>query len=215
MAFDWKNPDYTPVYAERYRRLQKLRADPSMLPAVKKWYALHPEDFINDWALTVDPRVKGRSPVMPFLLFPRQIEAIEWIGGMHAQGLPGIMVKSRDVGASWIAGSWAVTKCLFTPDFMVGIGSAKEDKVDRSGDPDTLFYKMRMFLQNLPVEFRGGWELSKHSAHMRLTFPETGSSITGEAGGDPEDTAFVPPGELGESLVVPGQRRFHELLIRG
>lgn len=180
--FDWKSPDYTPIYIERARRLAALRNDPKLLKGVKRWYAEHPVDFINDWALTVDPRVKGRSPVMPFLLFPRQIEAIEWIDGLYARGEPGVMVKSRDVGASWIAMAWGVTKCLFMSDFMVGVGSAKEDKIDRSGDPDTLFYKARMFLQWIPVEFRAGWTLDRHSAHMRLAFPETNSSLTGEAG---------------------------------
>lgn len=179
---DWKNPDYAPVYRERARRLEILRKDPKMLALIKMHYAAHPADFIDDYALTVDPRVKGRSPVMPFLLFPRQVEAVQWIGARHAAGEPGIMVKSRDVGASWIAIAWAVTKCLFTKDFMVGFGSATEDKVDRSGDPDTLFYKARMFLQYIPEEFRGGWSLAKHSAHMRLVFPATGSSITGDSG---------------------------------
>lgn len=183
--FNWKDPDYLPIYVARHKRLNALRRDPALLALVKKHYRESPTgtaDFINDWALTIDPRVKGRSPVMPFLLFPRQIELLDFIARKYAAGEPGIVVKSRDVGASWLAMAWGVTKCLFTSDFMVGVGSAKEDKIDRSGDPDTLFYKARMFLQWIPVEFRAGWELSKHSAHMRLVFPGTNSSLTGEAG---------------------------------
>ncbi len=65
---------------------------------------------------------------------------------------------------------------------MVGIVSAKEVNLDRSGDPDTLFYKARQFLANLPAEFRGGFDVQKHSADMRLIIPETGSSITGSTG---------------------------------
>lgn len=180
--FDWKNPSYTPIYIERARRLVALRNDPKLLKGVKRWYAENPVDFINDWAVTVDPRVKNRSPLMPFLLFPRQIEAIGWVDEMYRRGKPGVMIKSRDVGASWVCAAWAVTKCLFSISFMVGFGSAIKDKVDNGGDPDSLFFKMRMFLEYLPAEFKNGWDLNKDSSDMRLIFPATGSSIIGSCG---------------------------------
>jgi phage terminase large subunit len=180
--FDFKNPDYAEVYRVRAKRLAALRKDPRLLALVKMHYAKNPADFINDWAMTVDPRVKERSPIMPFLLFPRQVEAIQWIDARYTRGEPGVMVKSRDVGASWVAVAWAVTKCLFTPSFMAGFGSAIKDKVDNGGDPDSLFFKMRMFLEYLPPEFRGGWNMRTDSSDMRLLFPLTGSSIIGSCG---------------------------------
>lgn len=76
----------------------------------------------------------------------------------------------------------AVTLCLFRRNLTIGVGSAKEDKIDRSGDPDCLFWKARTFLKNLPPEFRGGWDEARHSAHLRIVFPETDSAIVGEAG---------------------------------
>jgi hypothetical protein len=75
-----------------------------------------------------------------------------------------------------------ISASLFHDNVSFGLGSEKEDKVDRSGDPDCLFYKGRMFLQYLPSEFRGGYIESKHTAHMRISIPATGSSVTGEAG---------------------------------
>jgi phage terminase large subunit len=39
-----------------------------------------------------------------------------------------------------------------------------------------------MFMRNLPVEFRGSWVEQNNSNFMRLTFPETGSLISGESG---------------------------------
>lgn len=181
---DYLNPDFTDIFRERAERLTWLRRNPDLLPPLKRYYAEHKAQFISDWAITVDPRVaaKKQSPVMPFVLFPKQVELMGWIEERFAALESGIVVKSRDVGASWIVMAWSCTSCLFQKDFMIGVGSAKEDKIDRSGDPDTLFYKARMFLQNLPIEFLGGWTLAKHSAHLRLYFPETGSSITGEAG---------------------------------
>lgn len=180
--FNWRDPDYAETYRERARRLGVLRKDPKLLASVKRYYRDHPADFINDWAVTVDPRVKGRSPIMPFLLFPRQYDAIAWVDARYKRGEPGVMVKSRDVGASWVMAAWAVARCLFTPMFMVGFGSAIKDKVDNGGDPDSLFFKMRMFLDYLPSEFKNGWDERKDSSDMRLIFPATGSSIIGQCG---------------------------------
>ena len=187
MSLDWKNPNYAPVFAERIKRLTWIRANPQALPALKKHYRDSPggiAQFISDWATTMDPRVsgKGRSPMMPFVLFPRQVENVNWILERWRAGEPGVEVKSRDVGASWLAMAVACTLAIFHKDFHAGFGSAKEDKLDRSGDPGTLFAKGRVFMQNLPAEFRAGWTLKNHGPHMRLLFPETGSSVVGEAG---------------------------------
>ncbi len=45
-----------------------------------------------------------------------------------------------------------------------------------------MFWKIRFFLKNLPPEFRGSWDETRHSAHLRITFPDSGSAIVGEAG---------------------------------
>lgn len=183
-TFDWKTPNYAPVFIERAERLARLREHPEDLPAVRLYYRDHIPQFISDWAMTVDSRVsgRGRSPLMPFLLFPKQIELVEWVIERWRKGEPGILVKSRDVGASWVAFATACALCIFQKDFAAGFGSATELKLDRSGDPDTLFYKGRAFMQYLPREFRAGFDLKTTSQHLRLSFPDTGSSITGEAG---------------------------------
>ena len=184
IAVDFRNPDYDAVFMERARRLRWIRANPGRLPALRLHYRDNPAQFLSDWAMTYDSRVasQGRSPIMPFVLFPRQVELVGWIIERWRADEPGVVVKSRDVGASWITFALACTLCLFHRDLAIGFGSAIEDKLDRSNDPDTLFAKGRAFLRYLPVEFRGGWTLEKNSQHMRLSFPATGSSLTGEAG---------------------------------
>ncbi len=182
-GFDWRNPDYLPVWKKRAERLAKLRADPDLLQRVKFYYRNgHFAEFINDWAVTVDTRVIGRPAVMPMLLWPKQREYINWLYARWRSGDDGTCVKSRDVGISWLAMAFASAVCLFYEDMCIGFGSEKEEKVDHKGNPNTLFYKGRMFLQYLPDIFRGGWTLAKNSADRRLTFPHTGSSIIGEAG---------------------------------
>jgi phage terminase large subunit len=183
-AFDWKNPDYAAVHAARAARLERIRANPHALEALKAHYAAHPAAFIGDWGVTSDPRAKARGlPIeMPFVLFDRQREMLDFILERMHNREPGLIEKSRDCGASWLVVSLAATLCLFGRGVVVGIGSSKEDKVDRSGDPDSLFWKARFFLSHLPPEFRGSWDESRNSAHMRITFPETRSAIVGEAG---------------------------------
>ena len=185
-AFDWREPDYRPIYAERAERLRRMRGRPETLSALKSFYSEHIAEFIADWGVTADPRNALRHPpretLMPFLLFPKQREWVEWVLDRARAREPGLTEKSRDCGISWLAMCTAVTVCLFRPNIVIGVGSAKEDKVDRSGDPDCLFWKARTFLKHLPTEFRGSWDENRNSAHMRLTFPETASAMVGEAG---------------------------------
>jgi len=154
---------------------------------VKRYYARDADtlaDFISDWGYTVDPRAisEGRNPVMAFSLFPKQREMIRWLIGCWLDSKPGVVVKSRDVGASWVAMALLASLCIFRHGFAAGVGSAVEIKIDRTGDPDTLFYKIRSFLEHLPAEFNAGYTEDKCSADKRVSFPLTGSSITGEAG---------------------------------
>jgi phage terminase large subunit len=185
MSIDFKNPDYAAVMRERCERQARINAaSAAKIEALKAYYAAHIAEFISDFGMTMDPRVaaKGRSPFMPFVLFPKQIDLVEFIVRKWRTGAPGIVVKSRDVGASWIAMAVSCSLCIFHKNMMIGVGSAKEIKLDRTGDPDSLFYKARQFMQYLPLQFRGSWAIDAHAPYMRMLFPDTVSSITGEAG---------------------------------
>lgn len=183
--FDWKKPDYTDTLLHRAGMLAVVREmTPAQFAVLKGWYADHPADFINDWGMTVDPRMVelGLPAKMPFLLFPKQREWVEWVVEHWKARKPGLSEKSRDFGLSWLAVSTAATLCLFLDDMTIGFGSRKEEYVDKIGQPKSLFWKARQFVLNLPDEFNGGWNDRKDSAHMRLSFPLTGSTMTGEAG---------------------------------
>lgn len=189
-AIDWTAPDFTAIYLERSRRLKVLRDDikkgGTLLAELMAYYKLHPAAMISDWAVTVDPRVagKGRSAVMPFVMFPRQVELAEWILERWRAGEPGIVVKSRDVGASWIFITLCCSLCLTHDDLALGLGTYMQDKLDRAGDPDCLLYKARMFMAYLPTEISGGWSATNkaHTAENRLYFPGTHASLTGQIG---------------------------------
>jgi phage terminase large subunit len=185
MLVDWKNPDYAPVYAQRQARLSAIRSTPGMLDGLKGHYRDHPADFINDWGMTFDPRLAevGLPTTVPFLLFPKQREFIEFVHERWKSREDWLAEKSRDMGVSWLCVAFAVWMFLFHPGTVVGFGSRKEEYVDRIGDPKSLFWKVRQFIQLLPREFRPkGWDPKTCAPFMRVQNPENGASIVGEAG---------------------------------
>jgi hypothetical protein len=183
--FDFKAPDYERIYALRAERLQRIRAEPGLLPALKEHYKANPIDFINDWGMTFDPRNAeiGLPTVIPFLLFPKQAEFVVWVFERWRGREDGLAEKSRDMGISWLCVAIAVWMWTFYPGVVIGFGSRKEEYVDKLGDPKSLFWKARQFVSLLPAEFRpAGYIESRHAPHMRILNPETGSAIIGEAG---------------------------------
>lgn len=184
-GFDWINPDYEAIYKQRGERLTKLRESPGLLPGVKEYYKTNPVAFITDFGMTFDPRNVERDlpAVVPFLLFKRQAEFIEWLLDCWKGREDGLAEKSRDMGVSWLCVGFSVWMWLFHPGVVIGFGSRKEDYVDKIGDPKSLFWKARQFINLLPVEFRPeGWSEAKDAPHMRILNRENGSSIVGEAG---------------------------------
>lgn len=183
---DYRNPDYPAIFRQRIERLHAIRKDAKLLEACKLHYRHNPIDFIADWGVTSDPRniERGLPSVIPLVPFERQREWLQWILDQWKSSKDGLTEKSRDMGCSVNAMALLSTLCLFNDGFVGGIGSRKEALVDKVGDPSTLFYKARMFLEHVPTEFRNGWTQHNKtlSAHMKLDFPATGSVIVGEAG---------------------------------
>lgn len=182
--FDFKSPDYVPVFKERIKRLAWLRENPEQIPLLKAYYKTHITDFITDWGITFDPRnvERGLPAIIPFILFERQIEWVNEFMDCWKNQKPFLTVKTRDMGLSWLSIGTACSICLFNDDVVAGFGSRKEEYVDKIGAPKSLFYKARMFLRYLPAEFRGGFDEKKHSPYMRINIPGTRSFLAGEAG---------------------------------
>jgi hypothetical protein len=185
-TYNWQASDIAGEFKRRAAMLQRIRKefDAKDLAGLKSFYKTNPAKFIDDWGMTFDPRnIEIGLPVaIPFKLFPKQIEWIEWIVANWKNRQPGITEKSRDMGMSWLSVSLACTLCLFYDGMAIGFGSRKEEYVDKIGAPKSLFHKARQFMDSLPHEFRGGWERDKHAPHMRIIFPETEAVIAGESG---------------------------------
>lgn len=139
--FDWKNPDYSAVFAERARRLAWLRADDTgeRLAAVRAYYATDEGviDFISDWGMTFDPRLAevGQPTIVPFILFPKQREFLQWALQRWRNQEPGVADKSRDWGLTWLAIALSCTLGLFREGLHIGFGSPMESSL--SGNSST------------------------------------------------------------------------------
>lgn len=183
--FDFRQPDYERIYKQRVDRLQAIRSTPGMLQGLKDHYKSNPVDFINDWGSTFDPRNAevGLPTTVPFLLFQKQADFISWVVERWRAREDGLAEKSRDMGVSWLCVAASHWMWQFQPGTVIGFGSRKEEYVDKLGDPKSLFWKARQYINLLPKEFRPvGWDEKKCAPHMRILNPETSSVIVGEAG---------------------------------
>jgi hypothetical protein len=136
--------------------------------------------WCNNFGVTFDPRTKQRD--LPFILFPKQIELIRWVEDLLEEDQDGAIEKSRDMGVSYTALIPIVLYRWLFHDFNAKVGSRKEELVDKTDDPDSLFWKIDYNLKKLP-----NWMLprdfswDKHRTYMRLSRPDNNNVITGES----------------------------------
>lgn len=183
--FNWKNPDYEHIARIRRDRLAFMREDRARFAPAHRHYKEHPVDFINDWGMTFDPRNAeiGLPTLIPFILFPKQCDFVEWVVGLWKGRKDGLTEKSRDMGISWLTVAIAVWMWRYHEGAVIGFGSRKEEYVDKLGDPKSLLWKARKFITQLPIEFRpAGYDESVNAPYMRIVNPENSSIIIGEAG---------------------------------
>ncbi|MDB5177527.1 MAG: TerL protein [Candidatus Saccharibacteria bacterium] len=163
-----------------------MARDPKYAWRMKQYYKSHPVQFISRWVDTFDPRNaadRTKMTYMPMVLFQRQIDLVQFLWDCLSGEKGGLIEKSRDMGATWVSCGFSIWLLLFMDGASVGWGSRKEILVDRMGDIDSIFEKLRVILRRLPPQFLPeGWDWNKHSNSMRITNVQNGASITGEAG---------------------------------
>ena len=138
--------------------------------------------LVNNFGWTYDPR-PGREPHhFPFLLYPFQEDYLHKMETHYQAHEDFLTDKSRDMGATWLFLAWDVWHWKKDSAFVALLGSRKEEKVDKTDDPDTLFYKARYFLHRLPAWLQpDGYDKNKHTKHMLLVNPVSGNVLTGES----------------------------------
>lgn len=191
LSHDEWPPDYKAVYVWRAKMLRQLLNNGAALKAARAYYATRPAEFIMDWLDTYDPR---KSPTnadprlrgekwMPFVFFERQREVIDFFESCSHDQESGLVEKCRDFGLTWLACGYSVWRWLFIKNDAIGWGSRKETLVDKPGDPDSIFEKIRLMLRKMPrIWLPAGFSWGRNSTYMKLLNPETGAVIAGEAG---------------------------------
>jgi len=137
--------------------------------------------FFDICLFTYDPRKKPAD--IPFILYDYQEEYALEINQAIINGESVLTEKSRDMGTTWIIlGVFLYRWLFFDENFLAG--SRKEELVDRIGDLDTLFERLRYMIRVLP-----DWLLRmcgfdrRNSGYMKI-FKLNGASITGESMND-------------------------------
>lgn len=93
-----------------------------------------------------------------------------------------LIEKTRDMGVSWMALYGFQHAWLFRDGADFRCGSRKEEYVDRPGDIDTLFEKLRFNLRHQPAFlYPSGFSWNIHSTYMKLINPENKNAIVGES----------------------------------
>jgi phage terminase large subunit len=181
--------DWPPNYTAELRRRADLELgvarNPALLEGALARYAESVTAFASDCAWLHEPRNAnvGEPVLVPVVLFPRQAEFLEWLAERYRTRTSAPVEKSRDSGATWMACVFSVWLWLFHPGSIVGFGSRKEMLVDRQGDMQSIFEKVRTIVRRLPrYLLPAGFKPEVHSNYMRIINPAIDTSIIGEAG---------------------------------
>lgn len=165
---------------ERIALLRKANDDPRLQALLRDKCEREPIFWFNTFCWTYDPRsVKG---ALPFELYPYQVDVIKQLMGAIDGKRDLLLLKSRDMGASWLVLLTYQWYWQFKPSSSFLLGSRKEDYVDKIGDLTTLFEKIRFNLRRMPKWlWPEEFDFQKHASFAKLINPKTSSVITGES----------------------------------
>lgn len=169
----------------RAQLLERAESDPTLQSDLLELCSRDIVFFVNNFLWTKDPRlVEADHRITPFVCYPFQEHLLRSLERSINLQSDLLVEKSRDMGVTWLIMYVMLHQWLFVPGADFRAGSRKEEFVDKLGDIDTLFEKLRFSLQRLPKwMLPRGFQLSnkEHSTYMKLINPETGSAIIGES----------------------------------
>lgn len=134
------------------------------------------------WCWIYETRSAGAEigSILPLLPYDFQLdigrELEQSIDRQHDLAIP----KSRDMGLTWITLLTLQHRWLFGDGFTALLASKKQDLVDKLGNPNTLFEKLRFNLRKQPrwlLPLRFDWR--EHDKFLLLINPERNCSIEG------------------------------------
>lgn len=161
--------------AFRRKMLKAGAGDPAVADALRKASARSLLFFVNTFVWTHDPRLRVSS--LPFVTWDYQDDALPRIEKSIDEGGELSILKTRDMGASWMVLVAYYHRWNFRSNTSFLCLSRKEDLVDKPGSPASLFWKLDFIHSRLP-----GWMRSKLTrTSMRFQNDSNGSVIEGES----------------------------------
>lgn len=131
--------------------------------------------WLNVFGMTYDPRLLPNSAVIPFITYSYQDIALDEVVEAIEAGFDELTEKSRDMGASWMYLTVFTYMFCFRDWCAFRMLSRKEDLVDKTEDPDCLFWKV-MFL----IEWMPKWlQPTYNKTHLHLKNYDNHSTIDG------------------------------------
>ena len=142
--------------------------------------------YINSFVWTHDPRAisEGRQPTLPFITYEYQDVAIKEIVAAIDGQYDILIEKSRDLGATWCVLMAFDYKWRFFNELNFHCLSKKEEDVDKTGAPKSLFWKLDYLEERLPpfLAVRGNKHDAVHGlSNLHIENYTTRSVIDGES----------------------------------
>lgn len=135
--------------------------------------------FDNYWW---QPDVKAKR-VLPFVLFERQREIVDWLGERYDRQEPGLQKKSREFGLSCLLMGYGCNKFLLESHFNLGVASRKQQYLYERHNWHSILEKFLFGLEHLPPWMRPrAWNRDDHVTRNKIMNPENGSMVMGEVG---------------------------------
>lgn len=143
--------------------------------------------FASACMFVYEPRSEDASlKDIPFIPRSFQVQYLQALQAHIDAGEDLLTDKSREMGVTWMVLMALVWKWLFEPKFAATVSSMTEQKIDRKGDPDSLFWKIEYLVECLnwtvPWLFPKGFTM-EHRTHLKIINPSSQSVIRGEAMG--------------------------------
>ena len=173
------------LMAKRLKRLVEIQKNSAF---IKYELELCKQDIFHwsyNWVYTFNPQNTGTefSAWLPFELFPRQMELLNFLEDRYRKQEDGLIVKGRELGYSWLTILYATHKWLFFDGFMSTFTANLADNIDKIGEPKSLFEKARLLLKFLPSwMLPQGFKFGTHDSYMRIVNPVNGNVLGGAAG---------------------------------
>lgn len=184
---------------ERVELLAKAKSNPKLQALEIEMCRRNPLYFFNTYLYTDKNKTifTDDSPdVLPFILFPFQEEYVTEVWKSITEGnkpvaerdpneLTNVFVeKSRQMGLSWMTCGIFLYGFLFH-QHKYTIISRTADEVDKLGDMDSMFEKIRFMIRNLPSwmlpkGFSKEMSKDRTNAYMNISDPNSQASITGK-----------------------------------